>query len=110
MIFDLILEITVALFAVLGFYAALRMVADLFWAPRQLRIAIEIQTEEDADMLDVLLHEAYSAFLLPKRAKIVVLFSSALLETGRVGEDDVLFERYADLLESYGAESYLIEP
>ena len=108
MIFDLILEITVALFAVLGFYAALRIVADLFWAPRQLRIAIDIQTEKDADMLDMLLHEARSAFLRKGRAKLVVLLASDLMD-GTVGEGDTLHDEYAELIDSFGAECYLVE-
>ena len=107
MLFYLILEVSVALFAVFGFYCALRMVADLFWAPRQLYAAVEVQNKEDAEMLDVLLHEAYSAFFR-KGHRIVVLLSSDLMD-GTVGVGEELFDQYSDLLELYGAECYLVD-
>ena len=107
MLLQLILEVSVALFAVFGFYCALRMVADLFWMPKQLYVAIEVQNKEDAEMLDVLLHEAYSAFFR-KGHRIAVLLSSDLMN-GTVGNGEELFEKYSDLLDSYGAECYLID-
>ncbi len=107
MLLHLILEISAALFAVFGFYCALRTVADLFWAPKQLYAAIEVQNKEDAEMLDVLLHEAYSAFFR-KGHRIVVLLSASLMD-GTVGVGEELFDAYSDLLERYGAECYLID-
>ena len=107
MLFYLILEVSVALFAVFGFYCAMRTVADLFWAPKQLYVAIEVQNKEDAEMLDVLLHEAYSAFFR-KGHRIVVLLSGDLMD-GTVGLGEELFEKYSDLLELYGAECYLVD-
>ena len=109
MLFYFILEATVALLAGYGFYCALRAFANLLGVPRQLMVAIEVQTKEDADMLDVLLHEAYSAFFQKKRARVVVLFSQTLMD-GTIGHGEDLFDKYSDLLDVYGAECYLIDP
>ena len=107
MLWQTILEVAAALFAVFGFYCALRMVVDLFWKPEQICIAVTVQNKEDAEMLDVLLHEAYSAFFR-KGHRITVLISSALMD-GTLGEGEELFDQYSDLLELYGAECYLID-
>ncbi len=104
----IIIDIAVALFAVYGFFCALRLLADLLWAPRQLAVAVTVQNREDADMLDVLLHEADSAFFTNRNAPIIVLVSAALMD-GTVGLGEELFDTYADLLEEYGAECYLID-
>ena len=109
MLYDLILEASVALFAVYGFTCALRAFANFLGAPPQLMVAVEVQSKEDADMLDVLLHEAYSAFFQRRRTRVVVLISQALMD-GTVGEGEELFDRYSDLLDVYGAECYLIDP
>lgn len=105
----LIVEIAVAIFAVFGFYCALRWVADLLFLPKQPALAIEIREKEDADMLNVLLHEAYSAFLHRRQVRIVVLISSALMN-GVLGEGEELYDSYAALLERYGADCYLVDP
>ena len=107
MLWQTILDVAAALFAVFGFYCALRMVADLFWNPKQICVAVKVQNKEDAEMLDVLLHEAYSAFFR-KGHRITVLISSALMD-GTLGEGEELFDQYSDLLELYGAECYLID-
>lgn len=107
MLWNVLLEASAAMFAVFGFYCALRMAADLFWNPKQIAIAVEVRNTKDAEMLDVLLHEAYSAFFRKGR-RIIVLLSSDLMN-GTVGTDEDLFERYSDLMQSYGAECYLID-
>ena len=107
MLWQTILDVAAALLAVFGFYCALRMVADLFWNPKQICIAVRVQNKEDAEMLDVLLHEAYSAFFRKGR-RIAVLLSSELMN-GTLGEGEELFEKYNDLMDAYGAECYLID-
>jgi hypothetical protein len=107
MLWQTILDVAAALLAVFGFYCALRMVADLFWNPKQICIAVRVQNKEDAEMLDVLLHEAYSAFFRKGR-RIAVLLSSELMN-GMLGEGEELFEKYNDLMDAYGAECYLID-
>ena len=60
-------------------------------------------------MLDMLLHEAGSAFSRPRAARTVVLISTALMD-GTVGFGEELLEHYENLLDRYGAECYLIQP
>ena len=108
MLFRVILDVSVAMLSGFGFYCALRTVVDMLWSPKQLYVAIEVRTSEDADMLDVLLHEAYAAFFR-KGKQIVVLFSNELMN-GTVGEGEQLYDKYSDLLDTYGADCYLIDP
>ena len=102
-------HITVAFFAVVGFSLALRACLACLYLPENLTVAIEIRTREDADMLDMLLHEAGSAFSRPRAARTVVLISTALMD-GTVGFGEELLEHYENLLDRYGAECYLIQP
>ena len=99
----------IALFTVFGFYCALRTFLELLYTPSAIAVAVEVQTREDADMLDMLLHEAESAFLRKGRVRLVVLLSTALMD-GTVGFGEELLEEYEALLDRYGAECYLIEP
>ena len=107
MLWQVVLEVLAAMFAVFGFYCAMRMAVDLLWKPSQICIAVTVQNKKDAEMLDVLLHEAYSAFFRKGR-RIVVLLSAELMD-GTVGVGEELLEKYSDLLQSYGAECYLID-
>ena len=107
MLWQVVLEVSAAMFAVFGFYCAMRMAVDLLWKPSQICIAVTVQNKKDAEMLDVLLHEAYSAFFRT-RSRIVVLLSSELMN-GTLGEGEELFEKYNDLMDAYGAECYLID-
>ena len=102
-------EVGVALFATFGFICAVKMLLELFLLPQQISVAIEIRKKEDADMLDMLLHEARSAFLKKGHARLIVLLSTDLMD-GTVGEGEMLFDEFADLIDSFGAECYLIDP
>lgn len=102
-------QITVAFFAVVGFFWVLRVFFSCLYMPENLAVAIEIRTREDADMLDMLLHEAGSAFSRPRPMRTVVLISTGLMD-GTVGFGEELLEQYEDLLDRYGAECYLIQP
>lgn len=106
----LILEVTAALFAVFGFYCAMQLITEWFFIPENLAVAVEIRNKEDADMLEMLLHEARSASFRKGHTRLVVLLSTDLLD-GTVGSaDGTLGERYLSLLEEYGAECLLIDP
>lgn len=106
---EVLLAVAAALFAVFGFWCALHMFAECLFASEQIAVAIEIREKKDAEMLDMLLHEARSAFLRKGKARIVVLLSSDLMD-GTVGEGEALSGAYQDLLDFYGAECYLIDP
>ena len=109
MLFGYVIEASVALFAVFGFYCAARMLCELGLASSQIAVAVEVREEADAQALDMLLHEARAAFLRRGHARLVVLVSSDLMR-GCMGEGEVLFSLYEDLLDEYGAECYLIDP
>lgn len=100
--------ILLSVFAAFGFCCALRLFAEWTWTPEQLAIAIEVQDEEDAEMLDMLLHEAVSAFSRRRGMRVTVLLSVSLMD-GRVGEGEELLPAYRELLDRYGAECYLID-
>ena len=50
----------VALFAVFGFFCAVRVVADLLFPSKRISVAVEVWTREDAEALDMMLREAKS--------------------------------------------------
>ncbi len=95
-------------FAAFGFCCAVRLFAEWTWSPEQLVIAIEIQNQEDAEMLDMLLHEVFSASLRRRGMRVTVLLSASLMD-GRVGEGEELLPEYRELLDCYGAECYLVD-
>ena len=106
----LILKILIAALAVFGFYCAVQTVMDLIFSARRFQITIKIKNEKDADMLDMLLHEAQSAFFRKKSPCAVVSISSSLFEREIMGSrDGVLFDRYSDLIEQYRAECYVMD-
>ena len=75
-----LLWITVAaFFAVLGLICFVRILADSLFLPGQMRVAIILRTREDADLLDMLLHEARFAFF-SRRAVPIVLIGEGLRE------------------------------
>ena len=97
------------LFSVFGFFSAVRMLTDWIFASEQVCVAIEIMEKKDADMLDMLLHEAQSAFFKNSAIAPVVLISTDLMN-GIMGEGEELYEQYSALLDRFGAKCYLIEP
>ena len=106
----LIFEIGIACLSVFGFYCLLKTLLECFFSSERLWIAVEVREEKDADMLDMLLHEADSAFFRKGGMKTVVLFSSSLFENGIVGSTDgVLYDEYAALVDEYAAECYIMD-
>jgi hypothetical protein len=105
----LLAEIAVALLAVVGFYCVVKIGLEWLFFPRNVLVAVEVNTREDADMLDVLLHEAGSASFRKRSRRTVVLISAELLD-GTVGFGDSLLEEYRELLDCYGADYYLVSP
>lgn len=101
-------EAFIALMAAFGFCCALRTVLDWILPLRHLSLAVEIRTREDADMLDMLLHEARSASFCPAGGRITVLFDLSLMD-GTVGFGDVLLEDYREQIECFGARWYAVD-
>ncbi|MBR3895357.1 MAG: hypothetical protein IKJ35_09495 [Clostridia bacterium] len=105
----LITEIGVAMLAVFGFCCAVKMLAELLFPSDRIAVAVEIMEEQDARTMDLLLREAQTLSVGKGRGRMVVLISAALMD-GTVGLGDTLDEEFAVLIDSYGAECYLIDP
>ena len=102
------LGIAVALFAVIGLWCTVSILLELLLPCEQVTLAVRVQNKQDADMLDMLLHEARSAFLRRGRTGIVVLISASLMD-GTVGVGEELFDSYAEVIDAFGADCYLID-
>ena len=106
-IWDILLAITVSMLAVFGLWCALKMIGEMLFSHDCLCVAIEITNEKDAEMLDVLLQQAHSAFFCQRSRRVVVLFDAPLLY-GRIGHDGIPSEQLLELLAYYGAEYRVI--
>ncbi len=110
MLIALICDVVLAAFAVIGFCCLIHAVLDGRACSGRLGITVTVRDEKDADMLDMLLHEADSAFFRIRGMKTVVLVSASLFEREKIGSTDgVLHDRYAELLEAYAAECYIMD-
>ncbi len=110
MLSRLILQVGVALLSVFGFCCMLQMILDVVFTSKHYWITVKVKDKKDADMLDMLLHEAASAFFRKRGERTVVLISSALFDDGTVGSaDGVLYDRYAALIDRYAAECYVMD-
>ena len=106
--FRILIAVVAALFSVFGFYCAVRTIGEMLFPARRLSVAVEVRDKRDVEDLDMLLDEAVKASL-GGGARLVVLMSVELMD-GTVGFGDELSDYYADLLDRFGAECYLIEP
>ena len=106
-ILETLLAVTLSLLAVFGLWCALKLIGETLFSHKCLVAAIEITNEKDAEMLDVLLQQAHSAFFCQRSRRIVVLFDAPLLY-GRLGHDGVPSEHVLELLAFYGAEYRVI--
>lgn len=108
MFWRMVLELSVALFAVYGVACASRAITEWIFPQKNLTMAVELLTEQDAQNLDALLFEASASVMRRGRSRIVVLISTDLMK-GTVGEDNTLFWEYEELIGRYGADCYMIE-
>ena len=108
MFWRMLLEVGVAIFAVYGIACAARTLTEWIFPQKNLAMAVQIRTLEDAQDMDLLLYEARASVMRRGRSKLIVLISSSLM-TGTVGEDDTLFDEYETMIERYGADCYLVE-
>lgn len=97
-----VLAVTVSLLSVFGAWCAIKFPIEAFFSSGKVVAAVELNNEKDAEMLDVLLHEAHSAFFRKGNRRIVVLIDAALLESC-LGTDGVPNDRTLRLLDQYGA-------
>ena len=73
MVLQIILEIVVACFAVLGLYHSVCWIAQKLFGSRRLAVAIEILTQRDAESAEVLIRDALSQYLSLPSERVVVL-------------------------------------
>ena len=102
-----VLAVTVSLLSVFGLWCAVKFPLEAFFSSGQVVAAVELNNEKDAEMLDVLLHEAHSAFFRKGARRVIVLIDVSLMN-GCVGRDGVPFETTLELLARYGAEYRII--
>lgn len=106
----LLLDIGIACLAVFGFYFLICTVLGFLDSDDRTWIAVTVKDRKDADMLDVRLHEAGSAFFKKRGMRTVVLISQQLFLDGIVGTPDgVLYDCYAEIAEYYGVDCYMID-
>lgn len=102
-----VLAVTVSLLSVFGLWCAVKFPIEAFFSSGKVVAAIVLENEKDAEMLDVLLHEAHSAFFRKGNRRTVVLIDRGLLQ-GVLGEDGVLDDATLELLARYGAQYRII--
>ena len=102
-ILDTLLAVTVSMLAVFGMWCAIKLPVDALLSSGRVVAAVWLKNEKDAEMLDVLLHEAHSAFFRKGMRRIVVLIDEQLLY-GVMGTDGVPHQDVLELLAYYGAE------
>ena len=103
MFWNILFGVVTAVFAVFGLVCAVRMLAEWLFPPEQIAVAVEIRKQEDADLLEMLLHEARSASFQKGGARLVVLLAKDL-----AGDGD-LPVALGEVLDRYHAECYLVE-
>ena len=103
MFWSLFFGISLAVFAVFGFACATQMILDACFPLRQIGTAVEINTAEDAELLEMLLQEAKKGFLRGRSPRRAVLLSEALCENGEIPLNIL------KILKKHGADCYLIE-
>ena len=101
-ILETLLAVTVSMLAIFGLWCALKLIGEILFSPKCLVAAIELKNEKDAEMLDVLLQQAHSAFFRQGKGRTVVLISPKLLE-GCLGTQGTPGEELLGLLARYGA-------
>ena len=102
-----VLAVTVSLLSVVGLWCAIKLPIEAFFSSGKVVAAVVLENEKDAEMLDVLLHEAHSAFFRKGNGRTVVLINKGLLE-GVLGTDGVPDDGTLELLARYGAEYRVI--
>ena len=98
-----VLAVTVSLLSVFGLWCAIKFPIEAFFSSGKVVAAVEINNEKDAEMLDVLLHEAHSAFFRKGMRRIIVLIDVSLVY-GCLGTEGIPDEKTLELLARYGAD------
>ena len=93
------LEVIVAFFCIIGIYSSWRMLSQRLFGDKNIIVAVEIYSYDDADRADMLLREALDVYLALPSKKVVVLTSTDLLSN----------ENLVDAAEEYGVSIYVTD-
>ena len=93
------LEVIVAFFCIMGIYSSWRMISQRIFCDKNIIVAVEIYSDDDADKSDILLREALDVYLALSSKKVVVLTSSDLLSN----------ENLVHAAEEYGVSIYVTD-
>lgn len=104
----LFLQIIFWTLAIFGAACAIVILCEWLFASRQVVVAVELRTREDAAALEILLEEAEHTAIRRGGTRTVVLISQSLMD-GTLGVGEELFESARELLDRYDADCYLIE-
>ena len=75
------LEITMALFAVIGIYSTARMLSQRLFGARELVLAIEILEEGNVESIESLVLEGLGQFLLTPSGRLLILTTEELAKS-----------------------------
>lgn len=102
-------EVSAAALAVIGFYALLRAIGEIFLTSRPITAAVKVFSSEQLDALELLLGEADRHSIRTRGHRVVVLFSHGLFaESGAGGA--ALPGSVAELLDRFNADWYVVDP
>ncbi len=101
--------VMVAALAVIGFFGILHVLLEVALRPKQITVAVVLQTRRDAEDLDILLCEARRSSCRGSGRRLLLVVSAELMD-GTVGEAGKLNGAYAELVERYGAEVAFFSP
>ena len=102
MFWSLFFAVFVAVLAAFGLACGIQMIVEACFPLQQIVASVEIQTEADAELLELLLQEARNGWIRRKSSRVGVLLSESLLKNGEI-PDEIL-----KLLKKYDADCYLI--
>ena len=92
------IEVIVALFAVFGFYSAVKLLAQRIFSAENIILAVEIKTDEDVLNAEMLIREALGSFLLTSSSRIAVLVYEGLC-----------CAELRSVVEKYGVQMYIVD-
>ena len=92
------LEVIVAFFCVIGIYSLWRFITQRLIGEKNIVIAVEIFTLDDAEKSELLIREALDVFLALRSQKIIVFTSTELAQN----------ERLTLAVEKYGTQLYVV--
>jgi len=99
MIFKIMIELLICLFALGGIWSAIHFIARRFFGSRHTMLAIEILTQRDAESAEVLIRDALFSVMTIRSGKLTVLTTEKIAEQ----------EKFREVLQRYGISYYCVQ-